>query len=131
MSLLADALTRAGNKRDEPRGTLDAALATAAANAELWWAPELHRLRGLVDDDPEPWFLRALDIARSQASRSLELRAAMSLARLWCDRGEPERGRALLTTVYASFTEGFDSPDLLEAGSLLAGERSANGPPLD
>jgi DNA-binding SARP family transcriptional activator/predicted ATPase len=118
LSLLANALVRA-EQREEARGVLDAALATAAANGELWWAPELHRLRGLLDELPEPWFLRALEIARSQSSRSLELRVAMSLARVWRDQGQAERGRALLSDVYGRFTEGHGSADLTEARTLL------------
>jgi predicted ATPase len=118
LSLLASALVRA-DQREEARGVLDAALATAAANGELWWAPELYRLRGLLDELPEPWFLRAVEIAQSQSSRSLELRASMSLARLWRARGELERGRTLLSTVYERFTEGRESADLIEVRTLL------------
>jgi adenylate cyclase len=119
LSLLARVLALAG-QREEARGVLDAALSTAAERGELWWTAELHRLRGLVDDTPEPWLLRALEIARSQSSRSLELRAAMSLARLWRDRGEPKRGHALLSPIYGGFVEGHHSADLSEARALLA-----------
>src|SRR5262249_31687578 len=62
---------------------------------------------------------RALEIARETHSKSLELRAAMSLARLWMSRGETSEARRLLEPLYASFTEGFDTPDLREASALL------------
>jgi predicted ATPase len=65
-------------------------------------------------------FERALEIARAQQARSFELRAATSLARLRRDQGRHAEGHALLVPVYGWFTEGFDTPDLKEAKSLLA-----------
>ncbi len=62
---------------------------------------------------------QALDLARSQKSKSLELRAAMSLARLLRKQGRAAEGRDLLAECYAWFTEGFDTPDLQEARELL------------
>lgn len=69
--------------------------------------------------DAESHFLRALEISRRQRARSLELRAATSLGRLWAARGDAREARALLSGVYGWFTEGFDTPDLTEARSLL------------
>ena len=64
-------------------------------------------------------FTRALAIARQQQAKSWELRAAMSLARLWRDQGKPQQARELLAPVYGWFTEGFDTRDLKEAKALL------------
>ena len=65
------------------------------------------------------YFERALTIARTQQARSWELRAAMSMARLWRDQGKRNEARDLLTPVYNWFTEGFDTLDLKEAKTLL------------
>ena len=62
---------------------------------------------------------RALDIARQQQAPSLELRAARDLARLWAERGDRQQALDLLAPVYDRFTEGFDTPDLVEAKALL------------
>jgi predicted ATPase len=62
---------------------------------------------------------RALDVARRQQAKSLELRAAMSLARLWQQQSKGDAARELLAPVYGWFTEGFDTPDLQEAKALL------------
>ena len=67
----------------------------------------------------EPAFRAALGLARCQAARTWELRAAVSLARLWADRGERRKAHELLTPTYGWFTEGFDTPDLREARALL------------
>jgi predicted ATPase len=64
-------------------------------------------------------FQQALDIARRQQAKSLELRAAMSLSRLWQHQGRCTEGYELLAPVYGWFTEGFDTPDLQEAKALL------------
>jgi predicted ATPase len=68
----------------------------------------------------ETCFHQALDIARRQQAKSLELRAAMSLARLWQQQGKRDAARELLAPVYGWFTEGFDTADLQEAKALLA-----------
>jgi predicted ATPase len=62
---------------------------------------------------------RALDVARRQEAKSLELRAAMSLSRLWRQRGKQAEAHALLAPIYGWFTEGFDTADLQEAKALL------------
>jgi predicted ATPase len=67
----------------------------------------------------ETHFERALAVARAQQSKSWELRAAMSLARLWRDQGKVQQARELLAPVYGWFTEGFDTRDLKEAKALL------------
>ena len=69
--------------------------------------------------EAETWLQRALDVARCQEAKSLELRAAMSLARLWQQRGRRAEARDLLAPIYGWFTEGFDTADLQEAKALL------------
>jgi predicted ATPase len=79
-----------------------------------------------------PWgtcYREALAVARRQQARSLELRAATSLARLWRDQGKQEEARELLAPVYGWFTEGFDTRDLKEAKALLD-ERNACPPAI-
>jgi predicted ATPase len=70
-------------------------------------------------EEAETWLQRALDTARRQEAKSLELRAAMSLSRLWQEQGKQAEARALLAPIYAWFTEGFDTADLQEAKALL------------
>jgi predicted ATPase len=67
----------------------------------------------------QAYFERALDVAREQQAKSWELRAAMSMARLWRDQGKRDEARELLAPVYGWFTEGFDTRDLKEAKVLL------------
>ena len=67
----------------------------------------------------EACFQQALDIARRQEAKSLELRAAMSLSRLWQQQGKQDEAQVLLAPIYGWFTEGFDTPDLQEAQALL------------
>ncbi len=94
---------------------------------ERWWEAEVCRLRGVLllrqpgtpQAEAEAWLQRALDVARRQEAKSLELRAAMSLSRLWQQRGKREEARALLAPIYGWFTEGFDTADLREAKALL------------
>jgi predicted ATPase len=90
-----------------------------------WWEPEVHRLRGTValamqaSQEAEQNFHRALTLARAHQSRSLELRAATSLGRLWGEQGERQKARDLLAPIYDWFTEGFDTADLKDAKALL------------
>ena len=94
---------------------------------ERFWEAEVCRLQGVLllrqpgtsQDEAEACFRRALDIARRQEAKSLELRAAMSLSRLWHRQGKREEARKLLTPIYGWFTEGFDTADLQEAKALL------------
>jgi predicted ATPase len=74
---------------------------------------------GAQSEEAEPWLRRALDVARHQQAKSLELRAAMSLARLWQQQGERVAAHDLLAPIYGWFTEGFDTADLQEAKTLL------------
>jgi predicted ATPase len=87
---------------------------------------ELYRLRGSLllqtgtpHAEAETWLQRALDVARRQEAKSLELRAAMSLCRLRSQQGKRKEAHNLLAQVYAWFTEGFDTADLQEAKALL------------
>jgi predicted ATPase len=94
---------------------------------ERWWEAEVCRLRGVLllrqpgtpQAEAETWLQRALDVARRQAAKALELRAAMSLARLWQQQGKRVAARQLLAPLYGWFTEGFDTADLQEAMALL------------
>jgi len=92
-----------------------------------WWEAELHRLRGALlvqhavaqPGEVEACFQQALAVARRQQAKSLELRAAMSLGRLWQQQGKRDEARELLAPIYGWFTEGFDTADLQEAKALL------------
>ena len=98
-----------------------------ATNKETWWEAEVNRIAGEIallspESDAakaETYFEHALAVARQQQAKSWELRAAMSLARLWRDQGKPQQARELLAPVYAWFTEEFDTRDLKEAKALL------------
>jgi predicted ATPase len=94
---------------------------------ERYWEAEVCRLRGVLLlrqpvpqlEEAEAWLLRALDVARRQQAKSLELRAAMNLSRLWQQQGKRDDARRVLAEVYDWFTEGFDTADLQEAKALL------------
>jgi predicted ATPase len=94
---------------------------------ERWWEAEISRLRGVLllrqtmpqQEEAEACFQQALDVARRQEAKSLELRAAMSLARLWQQQGKRQEAHDLLAPIYNWFTEGFDTADLQEAKALL------------
>ena len=94
---------------------------------ERWCEAEINRVAGEIAlKSPEPdaakaeaYFERALTVAREQQAKSWELRAAMSMARLWRDQGKRDAARDLLAPVYGWFTEGFDTLDLKEAKTLL------------
>ena len=94
---------------------------------ERWFEAEVHRTAGQIALMPpkpdtakaEGFFERALTVARAQAAKSLELHAAMSMARLWRDQGKRDEARDLLAPVYGWFTEGFETLDLKEARRCL------------
>jgi predicted ATPase len=106
---------------------INAAMTTMETTKERWSEAEVHRLAGEIAlKSPEPdaakaemYFERALAVARKQQAKSWELRAAMSLARLWRSQGKTQQARELLAPVYGWFTEGFDTLDLKEAKALL------------
>ena len=88
---------------------------------DVGWA-EVHRIAGeiaLMSPEPDAAKAEAYLEARKQQAKSWELRAAMSIARLWRDHGKPQQARELLAPVYGWFTEGFDTRDLKEAKTLL------------
>jgi predicted ATPase/class 3 adenylate cyclase len=96
-------------------------------HAERSWEAEVSRLRGVLllrqtktpQAEAEAWLQRALEVSRRQQAKSLELRAAMSLSRLWQQQGKRAEAHALLAPMYSWFTEGFDTADLQEAKALL------------
>jgi predicted ATPase len=106
---------------------LSEALALVETTSERYYEAELHRLKGELllqhavpeVSHAETCFQQSLDIARCQQAKSLELRAAMSLGRLWQQQGKRQEARALLAPIYGWFTEGFDTADLQEAKALL------------
>jgi predicted ATPase len=103
------------------------AMTAAEATKEKWCEAEIHRTAGemaLISPEPdaakaEAYFERALAISREQKAKSWELRASMSMARLWRDQGKPQQARNLLAPVYSWVTEGFDTLDFKEAEALL------------
>jgi predicted ATPase len=125
-STLADAYMQAGRWEDS-RQALDEALIHAEKNDERCHEAELHRQRGelFLAESPhraaaaEDCFRQAIETARGQQSRAWELRATMSLARLWQRQGRRDDARAALAAVYDTYTEGFTTPDLIDAATLL------------
>jgi predicted ATPase len=125
-TVLADVSAHLGHP-DDGLQALAEALALVEQHEERWWEAEVCRLRGVMllrqtgtpPAEAEAWLQRALDVARRQQAKSLELRAAMSLARLWQQQGNSAEAHALLAPVYHWFTEGFDTADLQEAKALL------------
>jgi predicted ATPase len=112
---------------------LEVAFANALAltgdlvSKEKWCEAEVQRIAGEIAlkslppdlEKAERYFNRALAVARQQQAKSWELRAAMSLARMWRDQGKVQQARGLLAPVYGWFTEDFDTRDLKEAKALL------------
>jgi len=109
---------------------LDEAFSDTGKTEERWWEAELYRLQGEMlrldsrKARAEECFRKAIEVARSQRSKSIELRAAVSLGRLWRDQGKQTRARQLLVDIHEWFTEGFETPDLRDARSLLEELRS-------
>ena len=126
LSILARAHADCGQFQDAWRCIGDA-MNSVDASMEKWFEAELNRIAGeiaLASSQPdaakaEAFFERALAVARQQQAKSWELRASMSIARLWRDQGKPQQARELLAPVYGWFTEGFDTLDLKEAKALL------------
>jgi adenylate cyclase len=129
LALLAQAYARAGQV-EEGLNILTESQVALDRGAERWFQAELHRLKGeLILRRSGPWpddetgaeecFRQALAIAREQRAKSLELRAAMSLSRLCHRLGKKSEAHRTLADVYDWFTEGFGTPDLEEARTLL------------
>jgi predicted ATPase/class 3 adenylate cyclase len=141
LSLLVDALGKA-SQPEEGLSVVAEALAHVNGTGERFCETELYRLKGMltlaargwkletgstspqapmaVAQEAEGYFLKAIDIAREQHAKSWELRATVSLARLWQSQGKHHEAYSILSTIYHWFTEGFDTADLQEAKVLLA-----------
>jgi predicted ATPase len=125
-TLLADVCAHLGHT-DDGLQALAEAHTLVEQQEERWWEAEVCRLRGVMllqqprtpPAEAETWLQRALDVARRQEAKSLELRAAMSLSRMWQQQGKRAEALELLAPVYGWFTEGFDTADLQEARALL------------
>jgi predicted ATPase len=124
-ALLAEALGR-GGKVAEGTNLIHQALSFAASKNERFYEPELYRIKGellLIEGatvpDVESCFQQAIEIARRQEAKYLELRAVMSLARLWQHYGRPTEAQQILQEIYGWFAEGFDTADLKEARAML------------
>src|SRR5262249_34836591 len=128
LGMLGDAYTQLGRFEDGHKA-LNEALAVAEKNDDRCHEAELHRLQGELilaespgrSSDAEACFRRAIETARCQQSKGWELRATMSLARLWQRQGRRGDARAALQAVYGTYTEGFTTPDLVDAKALLSG----------
>jgi serine/threonine protein kinase/predicted ATPase len=126
LSTLGDAYTKAGRFEDAHR-VLDEGIALADKNDERCQEAELHRLKGalVLAESPdqaaaaEEYFLKAIETARRQQSRAWQLRATMSLVRLWQRQGRRDEARDALAPVYSTYTEGFTTPDLADAAELM------------
>jgi predicted ATPase len=126
LSLLAEAYGEVGQPEEGLTVLVDA-LAIVDTTGERFWEAELRRRKGellLIQQkqkvgEAEECFRKALDTAHRQQAKSLELRAAMSLSRLWLQQGKQEEAHQLLAEIYGWFTEGFDTADLKEAKVLL------------
>jgi predicted ATPase len=123
---LARAYTELG-QTDEARRRIGEAIRAVEATKERWFEAAIYHAAGEIElvaherdaAKAEAYFERALAIARKQQAKSLELRAATSMARLWCDEGKRDEARDLLAPVYGWFTEGFDTLALKEAKAVL------------
>ena len=125
LAVLAELQGKAGRIDDALTG-LDEALALVMETSETFWQPEIHRLkgnlllrRGGALGEAEACLGRALDLARQQSSRLLELRAAVSLGHVWRGQGRSAEAHALIVPIHGWFTEGFDTLDLQDAKALL------------
>jgi predicted ATPase len=142
--LLAEAYGKAG-QTEAGLAALAEALAVVDKSGERFYEAELYRLKGQLtlqkfqvsgsrfqvtspqplipnphaEAEAEACFHKAIEVARRQQAKSLELRAVMSLSRLWQQQGKKEEARRMLAEIYGWFTEGFDTKDLQEAKALL------------
>ena len=128
LGLLAEAYGKSGQAA-EGLTVLEEALAMVEKTGQGVYEADLHRLQGELllihaaggaGAEAEACFQQALTVARRQQAKALELRAAMSLGRLWQQQGQQAEARALLAPICGWFTEGFDTADLQEAKALLA-----------
>jgi len=125
-TMLAEVYAHLGHVEDSLQALAEAH-ALVEQHEERVWEAEVYRLRGVLllrqtgtpQAEVEACFQQALDVARRQQAKSLELRAAMSLARLWQQQGKRAEAHELLAPIYGWFTEGFDTADLHEAKALL------------
>ncbi|WP_036019197.1 adenylate/guanylate cyclase domain-containing protein [Paraburkholderia mimosarum] len=132
LTLFAECQWKAGDAEGGLR-TIEEAMAFVATTGERFYEAEVHRVKGTVllgasgdggrphacSDEAQACFLKAIAVARAQGARSLELRAASSLARLWQRAGKTGEARQVLSEVFDTFTEGFDTRDVREARELL------------
>ena len=126
LSFLARAYAGLGRFDDAWR-YIDEATRAMETTKERMFEPEIRRIAGEIAllspqrdaAKAEAYFELALAVSRQQQTKSCELRAAMSMARLWRDQGKPQQARELLAPVYGWFTEGFDTLDLKESKTLL------------
>ena len=125
-SYLARAHAELG-QNEQARHSIGEAMAAVETTKERWCEAEVYRTAGEIalmspehdEVKAEAYFERALSVARQQQAKSWELRAAMSMARLWPDQGKRQQAHDLLAPVYGWFTEGFDTLDLKDAKALL------------
>jgi predicted ATPase len=121
---LAEAQAKAGQP-GEGLATLAQALDLTEETDERYYETELHRMRGELllmqgaEAEAEASFRMAIEVARRQQAKSWELRATVSLCRLWQQQGRMDEARRTLAEIYGWFTEGFDTPDLRAARELL------------
>jgi class 3 adenylate cyclase/predicted ATPase len=130
LALLAETYGQAGQTEDGLAALADA-LAQVEKTGERFYEAELYRLKGTLTlqsqvqgprsqaEEAQECFLKAIEIAHKQQAKSLELRAVMSLSRLWQQQGKKNEARQMLAAIYGWFTEGFDTKDLREAKALL------------
>jgi predicted ATPase len=132
LALLAEAYGTVG-QAEEGLGVLTEALATVDRTGERYYEAELYRLKGeltlaqpevqslksQVEEEAEVCFQQAIEVAQRQQAKSLELRAMVSLARLWQSQGKLHEAHSMLSKIYNWFTEGFDTKDLQEAKALV------------
>ena len=124
LTFLADAYGKAGRPEEGLKQIAEAARSIEVRNERVYES-EMHRIQGELFrtmqevSAAEASFRQGIAVARRQSAKLFELRAAMSMARLWRDQGKQEEVRELLTPVYGWFTEGFDTRDLKEAKALL------------